>query len=104
MLGLVLGPIIVATGATIGGTGPLTSASTAAEGLKPVAGAFATTLFGIGLLGAFGASAQEVSSFAETPPAHQRYSAVGLASWYGDEVRGATADGDCMVRDNRRAG
>jgi Mn2+/Fe2+ NRAMP family transporter len=44
--------IIVATGATIGGTCPLTSATTAAEGLKPVAGAFATTLFGIGLLGA----------------------------------------------------
>ena len=44
--------IIVATGATIGGTGPLTSATTAAEGLKPVAGAFATTLFGLGLLGA----------------------------------------------------
>ncbi len=44
--------IIIATGATIGGTGPLTSATTAAEGLKPVAGAFATTLFGIGLLGA----------------------------------------------------
>ena len=40
------------TGATIGGTGPLTSATTAAEGLKPVAGAFATTLFGLGLLGA----------------------------------------------------
>ncbi|HEX4434198.1 MAG TPA: divalent metal cation transporter [Acidimicrobiales bacterium] len=44
--------IIIATGATIGGTGPLTSATTAAEGLKPVAGAFATTLFGLGLLGA----------------------------------------------------
>ncbi len=40
--------IIVATGATIGGTGPLTSASTAAKGLQPVAGAFATTLFGLG--------------------------------------------------------
>ncbi len=49
---LVAMSIIIATGATIGGTGPLTSASTAAEGLKPVAGAFATTLFGIGLLGA----------------------------------------------------
>ena len=49
---LVAMSIIVATGATIGGTGPLTSATTAAEGLKPVAGAFATTLFGIGLLGA----------------------------------------------------
>ena len=44
--------IIVATGATIGGTGPLTSASTAARGLEPVAGAAATTLFGLGLLGA----------------------------------------------------
>jgi Mn2+/Fe2+ NRAMP family transporter len=44
--------IIVATGATIGGTGPLTSASTAAKGLEPVAGAAATTLFGLGLLGA----------------------------------------------------
>ncbi len=49
---LVAMSIIVATGATIGGTGPLTSATTAAEGLQPVAGAFATTLFGIGLLGA----------------------------------------------------
>ena len=49
---LVAMSIIIATGATIGGTGPLTSATTAAEGLKPVAGAFATTLFGIGLLGA----------------------------------------------------
>ena len=44
--------IIVATGATIGGTGPLTSATTAAQALKPVAGAAAETLFGIGLLGA----------------------------------------------------
>ncbi len=44
--------IIVATGATIGGTGVLTSAATAAEGLKPVAGAAAETLFGLGLLGA----------------------------------------------------
>ena len=44
--------IIVATGATIGGTGPLTSATTAAKGLEPVAGAAASTLFGIGLLGA----------------------------------------------------
>ena len=49
---LVAMSIIIATGATIGGTGPLTSATTAAEGLKPVAGAFATTLFGLGLLGA----------------------------------------------------
>ena len=44
--------IIVATGATIGGTGVLTSAATAAQGLKPVAGAAAETLFGLGLLGA----------------------------------------------------
>ena len=44
--------IIVATGATIGGTGPLTSATTAAKGLEPVAGAAAETLFGLGLLGA----------------------------------------------------
>ena len=52
-------------------------------------------LAGIGLLGAYGASAQEVSSYAQTPPAHARYSAVGLASWYGDEVGGAaTANGE----------
>ena len=44
--------IIVATGATIGGSGVLTSAATAAKGLKPVAGAAAETLFGLGLLGA----------------------------------------------------
>ncbi len=44
--------IIVATGATIGGTGPLNSATTAAKGLAPVAGASAETLFGLGLLGA----------------------------------------------------
>ena len=44
--------IIVATGATIGGTGPLTSASHAAHALRPVAGAAAEVLFGLGLLGA----------------------------------------------------
>ncbi len=44
--------IIVATGATIGGSGPLTSASFAAKALKPVAGPAAETLFGLGLLGA----------------------------------------------------
>jgi Mn2+/Fe2+ NRAMP family transporter len=49
---LVAMSIIVATGATIGGTGALTSASTAAKGLEPVAGAAAETLFGLGLLGA----------------------------------------------------
>ncbi len=44
--------IIVATGATIGGSGPLTSATQAADALKPVAGSFAEGLFGLGLLGA----------------------------------------------------
>jgi Mn2+/Fe2+ NRAMP family transporter len=44
--------IIIATGATIGGSGPLHSASQAAEALRPVAGARAELLFGIGLLGA----------------------------------------------------
>ena len=44
--------IIVATGATIGGTGPLRSAADAAHALRPVAGAGAEALFGIGLLGA----------------------------------------------------
>jgi Mn2+/Fe2+ NRAMP family transporter len=44
--------IIIATAAAIGGTGPLTSASDAAQALEPVAGAAASTLFAIGLLGA----------------------------------------------------
>jgi Mn2+/Fe2+ NRAMP family transporter len=44
--------IIVATGATIGGSGPLTSAAQAAHALRPVAGAGAEVLFGLGLLGA----------------------------------------------------
>jgi NRAMP (natural resistance-associated macrophage protein)-like metal ion transporter len=44
--------IIIATATVIGGTGPLTSASEAAEALEPVAGAGAEVLFGIGLLGA----------------------------------------------------
>ncbi|HEY6534051.1 MAG TPA: Nramp family divalent metal transporter [Acidimicrobiales bacterium] len=44
--------IIIATATAIGGTGPLTSASEAAEALEPVAGAGAEVLFGIGLLGA----------------------------------------------------
>ncbi|HEY1827104.1 MAG TPA: Nramp family divalent metal transporter, partial [Acidimicrobiales bacterium] len=44
--------IIVATGATIGGSGVLTSASHAAHALKPVAGPAAEVLFGLGLLGA----------------------------------------------------
>ena len=40
--------IIVATGATIGGTGPLTSATHAAHALRPVAGPAAEVLFGLG--------------------------------------------------------
>jgi NRAMP (natural resistance-associated macrophage protein)-like metal ion transporter len=44
--------ILIATAATIGGSGPLTSASDAAQALEPVAGAGAETLFAIGLLGA----------------------------------------------------
>jgi Mn2+/Fe2+ NRAMP family transporter len=44
--------ILIATAATIGGTGPLDSAAQAAQALEPVAGAGAQTLFGIGLLGA----------------------------------------------------
>jgi Mn2+/Fe2+ NRAMP family transporter len=44
--------IIVATGATIGGSGPLTSATHAAHALRPVAGPAAEVLFGLGLLGA----------------------------------------------------
>src|SRR6266542_3595903 len=44
--------IIIATGATIGNTGPLASAAEAAKALEPVAGHHAELLFGIGLLGA----------------------------------------------------
>jgi Mn2+/Fe2+ NRAMP family transporter len=44
--------IIIATAATIGGTGALQSANQAAKALEPVAGSGATTLFAIGLLGA----------------------------------------------------
>jgi Mn2+/Fe2+ NRAMP family transporter len=44
--------IIIATAATIGGSGALTSAQQAAKALVPVAGVHAEALFGIGLLGA----------------------------------------------------
>lgn len=44
--------IIIATAATIGGTGPLNSAAEAAKALQPVAGASAEGLFALGLLGA----------------------------------------------------
>jgi Mn2+/Fe2+ NRAMP family transporter len=44
--------IIIATGATIGGQGPLDSAAQAAQALRPVAGPGAALLFAAGLLGA----------------------------------------------------
>ena len=44
--------IIIATAEAIGGSGPLNSAAQAAEALTPVAGAAASQLFAIGLLGA----------------------------------------------------
>ncbi len=44
--------MIIATGAAIGGSGPLASASQAALALKPVAGPAAVYLFAAGLLGA----------------------------------------------------
>ena len=44
--------IIIATAATIGGSGALESADQAAKALQPVAGASAETLFALGLLGA----------------------------------------------------
>ncbi|MFC4947491.1 NRAMP family divalent metal transporter, partial [Pseudonocardia sp. GCM10023141] len=44
--------IIIATGATIGGQGPLDSADQAAQALRPVAGPGAVLLFAAGLLGA----------------------------------------------------
>jgi NRAMP (natural resistance-associated macrophage protein)-like metal ion transporter len=44
--------VLIATAAVIGGTGALSSGADAAKALQPVAGRFATDLFGIGLLGA----------------------------------------------------
>lgn len=44
--------IIISTGAAVGGSGSLSSAKEAARALKPVAGAAAEKLFGVGLLGA----------------------------------------------------
>ena len=50
---------------------------------------------GIGLFAAFAARADEVTVIPRQPPAHERYSAVGIASWYGNELRGhRTADGE----------
>jgi rare lipoprotein A len=49
----------------------------------------------MGLFGAVEAASQEMPSFSQYAPTHERYSAVGLASWYGSEFRGrATADGE----------
>jgi len=50
--GFIFISVLIATGAAIGGTGPLTSAQQAAKALEPVAGAGAEVLFAIGLLGA----------------------------------------------------
>jgi Mn2+/Fe2+ NRAMP family transporter len=50
--GLIFMSIVIATAATIGGSGPLDSAAQAAQALEPVAGAAAENLFAIGLLGA----------------------------------------------------
>jgi Mn2+/Fe2+ NRAMP family transporter len=44
--------IIIATGAAVGGTGPLQSAKQAARALRPVVGRGAEKLFGVGLFGA----------------------------------------------------
>lgn len=52
-------------------------------------------LAGIGLIGAVGTAAAEPSSPPKRSAIQQRYSGVGLASWYGSEVRGhPTADGE----------
>ena len=50
---------------------------------------------GIGFFAGFSARADEVTVIPRQPPAHERYSAVGIASWYGNELRGhRTADGE----------
>lgn len=49
---LVAMSVLIATATVIGFSGPLDSAADAAQALEPVAGAAATTLFGLGLLGA----------------------------------------------------
>ena len=50
--GFIFMSILIATAATIGGTGALNSAADAAKALEPVAGPAAETLFAVGLLGA----------------------------------------------------
>lgn len=50
--GFIFLSVLIATAATIGGTGGITSAADAAQALEPVAGQSAEALFAIGLLGA----------------------------------------------------
>jgi rare lipoprotein A len=53
------------------------------------------TLVGIGMFGAFGAAAEELSAFSDHPAARQSAGAVGTASWYGRDFHGhTTADGE----------
>jgi rare lipoprotein A len=52
-------------------------------------------LVGLGLCGAFGAAAEDLSAFSDHPAAHQGAGMVGLASWYGSDFHGhKTADGE----------
>lgn len=50
--GFIFLSVLIATAATIGGTGGITSAADAAKALEPIAGANAEALFAIGLFGA----------------------------------------------------
>ena len=53
------------------------------------------TLIGLGLFGAVEATAAELSPLVLHAPAHENYSAVGMASWYGADFHGhSTADGE----------
>jgi rare lipoprotein A (peptidoglycan hydrolase) len=53
------------------------------------------TLLGLGLFGAVQATAEELSPLILHPPAHERSSEFGLASWYGSEFHGhSTANGE----------
>jgi rare lipoprotein A (peptidoglycan hydrolase) len=53
------------------------------------------TLAVIALFGAGSAAAAELPTFPEQPQTHQRYSVVGMASWYGTDFHGhPTANGE----------
>ena len=53
------------------------------------------TLMSLALFGAVQATAEELSPLILHPPAHERFSEVGLASWYGSELHGhSTANGE----------